>query len=118
MLQCHVKGCDDSSKNFPLSLENCQLEEVEAERNDEFLVRMYSRIDWAALVTSCKQLGLNSLPEDAPEDISGNEEVLKSLHSLLLETNVIEGQMVCKGCGHIYPIRNSVPNMLLAEHEI
>ncbi|OLY77800.1 Multifunctional methyltransferase subunit [Smittium mucronatum] len=118
MLQCHVKGCDDSSKNFPLKLENCQLEEIEAERNNEFLVRMYPRVDWNALRTSCQQLGINKLPEEAPENIEDNEPVLEALHSLLLETNVLEGQMVCNGCGHIYPIRNSVPNMLLAEHEI
>lgn len=26
--------------------------------------------------------------------------------------------MVCPNCGHVYPIKDGVPNMLLAEHEL
>ncbi|KAJ4504821.1 hypothetical protein HRR75_007634, partial [Exophiala dermatitidis] len=34
-----------------------------------------------------------------------NEEVLKKLHNLLLETGVVEGKLVCGNCGFEYPIK-------------
>ncbi|PVU96502.1 hypothetical protein BB559_002371 [Furculomyces boomerangus] len=118
MLKCHVRGCDDSSKNFPLEIQDAQLEQIEAEKNDAFLVRMFPRLEWNALVSTAKNLSINNLPEKIPENIEEDQALLEILHTVLLETNVKEGRMVCRGCGHIYAIKNSVPNMLLAEHEI
>jgi multifunctional methyltransferase subunit TRM112 len=31
---------------------------------------------------------------------------------------VNEGKMICRHCGHVYFIKESIPNMLLAPHEI
>lgn len=35
-----------------------------------------------------------------------------------MQIHVVEGQMICPNCQHIYQIRSGIPNMLLAEHEI
>ncbi len=48
MLQCHVKGC--VSDNYPLAIQEAELESVEADFNPEFLKRLLGKIDWAALV--------------------------------------------------------------------
>ncbi|KAL2402998.1 hypothetical protein ABEF93_006614 [Exophiala dermatitidis] len=45
-----------------------------------------------------------------------NEEVLKKLHGLLLETGVVEGKLVCGNCGFEYPIKEGVGNFLLPAH--
>ncbi|KAL2439056.1 hypothetical protein ABEF95_015737 [Exophiala dermatitidis] len=45
-----------------------------------------------------------------------NEEVLKKLHNLLLETGVVEGKLVCGNCGFEYPIKEGVGNFLLPAH--
>ena len=44
------------------------------------------------------------------------EEVLKKLHTLLIETSVQEGKLVCGKCGFEYPIKEGVGNFLLPGH--
>ncbi|KAJ1964426.1 hypothetical protein GGI12_001443 [Dipsacomyces acuminosporus] len=117
MLKCHVRNCTDPDKQFPLRFENVELEQIEAERNDEFLVRMLPRLDWPALLKTATALGLD-LPQTVPESPSDDDEFLGKLHTVVLETHVKEGSMLCDGCGHEYKISNGIPNMLLAEHEI
>ncbi|KAI8989548.1 hypothetical protein BDB01DRAFT_782294 [Pilobolus umbonatus] len=116
MLQCHVKNCN--SNNYPLKFENAEIELIEAEFNPDFLRNMLNKIDWNALTTTALQLGIKQLPAEIPADASTNESFLNLLHNVLLETHVLNGQMVCPSCSHVYKIRDGIPNMLLAEHEI
>lgn len=44
------------------------------------------------------------------------EQTLKDLHRLLLETQVIEGKLVCGNCGHQYVIKEGIANFLLPSH--
>ena len=44
------------------------------------------------------------------------EEVLKRLHTLLLETSIQEGHLVCGHCGFEYPVKEGVGNFLLPSH--
>ena len=46
----------------------------------------------------------------------GSDEMLRSLHTLLLETSVTEGKLVCGNCGFEYPIKEGVANFLLPAH--
>ena len=45
-----------------------------------------------------------------------DEEALKKLHTLLMDTGVIEGKLVCGNCGFEYPIKEGVGNFLLPPH--
>ncbi|KAG0167979.1 hypothetical protein DFQ30_005410 [Apophysomyces sp. BC1015] len=112
MLQCHVKNCD--SNNFPLRFEDAQVELIEADYNPDFLVNMLPKIEWEALTSTAVQLGISTLPPQIPENATENEDFLKALHSVLLE----HGKMICANCQHVYNIKDGIPNMLLAEHEI
>lgn len=58
------------------------------------------------------------LPDNYPNGADGDEYLLKSIHRALMETRIIQGEMVCNGCGHVYPIRDGIPNMLLQEDEV
>ncbi|KAJ1748599.1 hypothetical protein LPJ79_004398 [Coemansia sp. RSA 1821] len=117
MLKCHVKNCTNPDRQFPLRFKNVQLEQVVADYNYEFLVRMLPRIDWNALLITTKELGIE-LPSSIPKDVEKDEAFLEALHVAIIETHVKEGSMVCLGCGHEYKITKGIPNMLLAEHEI
>ncbi|KAJ2001348.1 hypothetical protein GGI04_003776 [Coemansia thaxteri] len=117
MLKCHVKNCTDPDKQYPLRFKDAQLEQIEAEMNEEFLVRMLPRVDWSALYKTAKELDIE-IPEAVPEDPANEKEFLQTLHTVVLETHVTEGSMVCDGCGHEYKITKGIANMLLAEHEI
>ncbi|ORX53528.1 Trm112p-domain-containing protein [Hesseltinella vesiculosa] len=116
MLQCHAKNCNVN--NFPLRFENAEVELIEADFNPEFLINMLPKLEWNALATTAVQLGIANVPAQIPDNAAENEEFLKALHGLILETHVQQGQMVCNNCQHVYKITNGIPNMLLGEHEI
>lgn len=62
-------------------------------------------------------MGFPSLPETKPEgDALDDEQTLKDLHRLLLETQVMEGKLVCGTCGHQYTIKEGIANFLLPSH--
>ncbi|KAI8824661.1 hypothetical protein BJ741DRAFT_633113 [Chytriomyces cf. hyalinus JEL632] len=42
MLMCHVKGC--STDNFPLRIEDAEMEQVEVEFNEDFCRRLINKI--------------------------------------------------------------------------
>lgn len=49
-------------------------------------------------------------------DRTHKDKLLRQLHTLLLETNVTEGKLVCGKCGFEYPIKEGVGNFLLPSH--
>ncbi|GMK58584.1 hypothetical protein CspeluHIS016_0600260 [Cutaneotrichosporon spelunceum] len=114
MLACHARNC--TKDNFPLVFSDVELVVREAELNPDFLTRLLPKLDWTALVDTARSLGDTSLPDNMPTEWT--DEQIQQLHHVLLEMHVEEGCMTCRGCGHIYPIQNGIPNMLLAEHEI
>ncbi|QRV94338.1 Trm112p-like protein [Ceratobasidium sp. AG-Ba] len=116
ILACHARGC--TSNNFPLKFRDAQLAVQEAEYNPAFLAKFMPRLDWAALVTTARELGDDSLPEMQPAPGTEDDDFLRKLHHVLLEIHVQEGAMICPNCQHAYMIIQGIPNMLLAEHEI
>ncbi|KAK4687394.1 multifunctional methyltransferase subunit TRM112, partial [Tremellales sp. Uapishka_1] len=108
MLTCHVKNC--TKDNFPLVFSDVELVIREAPENPDFLIRFLPKLDWTALVDTARSLGDTSLPESQPETLSPAQ--ITALHHVLMEIHVEEGAMNCRGCGHVYPISNGIPNMV------
>lgn len=70
---------------------------------------------------SKKQLSFTTLPANKPSPSAAmtteaEEQGMRDLHTLLLETEVREGKMVCGNCGHEYPIKEGIANFLLPNH--
>jgi multifunctional methyltransferase subunit TRM112 len=69
-----------------------------------------------------KMEGTVSEQERAPsEQIPSSQEehsesTLQKLHTLLLETGIKEGKLVCGNCGFEYPVKEGVGNFLLPSH--
>lgn len=67
-----------------------------------------------------KQLGFTTVPIEKPEpaipETEDEHRVLRDLHTLLLETDVREGKLVCGSCGHEYKIKEGIANFLLPSH--
>ena len=63
-------------------------------------------------------MGFPELPEQAPtsEVLEADEAMLKELHTLLMETQMMEGKLVCGHCGHEYAVREGIANFLLPSH--
>lgn len=62
------------------------------------------------------QLGFTTLPASKPDPASLDDKTIKHLHTLLMETKVMEGKLVCGNCGHEYNIHRGVANFLLPNH--
>ncbi|CAI7651951.1 unnamed protein product [Penicillium manginii] len=114
---CAVKECKTTATSFPLHFHDAELELQEVDFQPEFIRNVIPRIDWEGLRTTANELGFPSLPETKPEgDELTNEQTLKDLHRLLLETQVMEGKLVCGTCGHAYAIKEGIANFLLPSH--
>jgi multifunctional methyltransferase subunit TRM112 len=65
-----------------------------------------------------EQLGFPHLPAapPSPETLEADEGMLKELHKLLLETQILEGKLVCGNCGYEYAVKEGIANFLLPNH--
>ncbi|KAK9433982.1 hypothetical protein V1505DRAFT_397138 [Lipomyces doorenjongii] len=125
-VQCTVKACGSSPDCFPLHFDQqipdlpLELVHEDVDFSPEFICNVLPRIEWAALLMTARELGNTQLPDAKPEienpHAAENEQLLRDLHTLLLETQIIQGSMRCANCGHIYFIRDSIPNFLLPGH--
>ena len=115
-LQCHVRNC--TASNFPLRILDAEIDHKDTEYNADFMRAYINKIHWDALLKTVQELELgNELPAETPEE-PYDDQLLQQLHGILFETCVRNGRMVCNGCGHVYPIKDGIPNMLLAEDEV
>lgn len=110
---CCVK-CD----TFPLNINPKKKKLEKKEVNLDFIKNFLPRLDYNALVLAANELNIKGLPEKLPENIEKDEKALASLHELLVEVMVEEGELVCPKCKREYPIKNGILNMLLREDEV
>lgn len=142
-LTCAIKTCKTNPASFPLHPREAELEIVEADINLPFLKNILPRIMWEEFRTLCKELGLPDLPATppTPENLvepssvpapnaaeatsAANEGVeteetpsqtARDLHSILIETCIQEGKLVCGSCEHEYAVKEGVANFLLPGH--
>lgn len=111
-----IKGVQEG---YPLRVKAESVEIKESEFNKDFLVRLIPKIHYDALFAAAKDAGhATELPETLPVDAASSEEFLKKLHHVLLEVEVITGELICPESGRSFPIQNGIPNMLLKPEEI
>lgn len=71
------------------------------------------------MVKAAKELGQDqNLPEELPENFEKDEKFLKDAHHVLMEIEIINGDLVCPETGRKFPVSDGIPNMLLNEDEI
>ncbi|KAJ9218925.1 hypothetical protein DTO169C6_8726 [Paecilomyces variotii] len=92
-ISCAVKSCKISPAAFPLHFQDAELEQQELDLQPEFIRNILPRIDWDALRITASELGFPTIPETKPEGEALDEQTLKDLHTLLLETRVVEGKL-------------------------
>ncbi|CAK7266167.1 type I protein arginine N-methyltransferase Rmt1 [Sporothrix epigloea] len=117
-MTCAVKACKATSASFPLHPRDAELAHDELELNKPFLTTIVKRLDWSALRTTLVELGFPPLPEAPPSDetLETDDKLLGELHNVLVETEIIEGKLVCGNCGHEYGVREGIANFLLPSH--
>ncbi|GAB0090376.1 Multifunctional methyltransferase subunit TRM112-like protein [Sergentomyia squamirostris] len=104
---------------YPLKINIVQKEIKSAEYNAEFITRMIPRLDWSGVCFGAEQVGCGGdIPKEFNDTITSDTEILQKLHHILLEIDIIEGNLQCPETGRIFPISNGIPNMLLTEDEL
>ncbi|ETI49265.1 hypothetical protein, variant [Phytophthora nicotianae CJ01A1] len=94
---------------------------LETQYSKSFMLHIMKSIDYPALCHTTKELNhpeVPILPEQIPADLSEQDELLKLIHRVIFDTNIVEGELICNNCGRSYPVTNAVPNMLLEEDEL
>lgn len=87
--------------------------------NPEFTLKILSKIDWSVLYTAAKTLGYaEDIPSELEVDWEKDEDFLKKAHHVLLEIEVVNGELTCPESGRKFPINNGIANMLLNEVEV
>lgn len=87
--------------------------------NSDFISKLIPKIDWTVLYNAAESIGqLEDLPKEVADNFESNEEFLKKAHHILLEVDIINGELTCPETGRKFPINNGIPNMLLNEDEV
>lgn len=118
MLQCNAKGV---TNGYPLKIECGNMEVIESEFSADVTRAMLAKIDWECLKSAATDLSLPLFDgmDDAVKNVGEiNEEGLRSLHHILFEVHVIDGDLVCPQSGRKFPVQDGIPNMLLHEDEV
>nr|CAD7426955.1 unnamed protein product [Timema monikensis] len=91
----------------------------EIDFNPEFLVRIIPKLDWSAFYKAAESIGHGEgLPQTVISEFENDEDFLKKVHHILLEVEVIDGELICPESGRKFPINEGIPNMLLNEDEL
>eukprot|EP00581_Thalassiosira_minuscula_P011611 CAMPEP_0183715240 /NCGR_PEP_ID=MMETSP0737-20130205/9554_1 /TAXON_ID=385413 /ORGANISM="Thalassiosira miniscula, Strain CCMP1093" /LENGTH=133 /DNA_ID=CAMNT_0025944329 /DNA_START=161 /DNA_END=562 /DNA_ORIENTATION=+ len=125
-LKSSVKGTE---KGYPLNIEVTTIRCEESPVDKEFLLNMLPKVNYAALRGAVQQVNphcdppLPELPEDLDvSDEEGNKNLddalIANLHRVLFDIYLDEGWLVCPGTGRKFPVKQSIPNMILHEDEI
>ncbi|KAF2863509.1 Trm112p-domain-containing protein [Piedraia hortae CBS 480.64] len=120
-LTCARKACKASPAAFPLHPRHAELEMIEGDYNIVFMKNVLGRLDWGGLGVVVREVSLptTSLPtagEEGAMEIDPESADLKGLHSLLIETSMNSGELVCGNCGQVYPVKEGIANFLLPSH--
>jgi len=104
---------------YPLEIQARDVKVMEVEFNQEFVARIIPKVDWECLCRAAEQLGhLDDLPIVKPDNFESNIDFLKKAHHVLLEVEVINGDLICPESSRKFPVTDGIPNMLLNEDEI
>ncbi|XP_059094428.1 multifunctional methyltransferase subunit TRM112-like protein [Tigriopus californicus] len=113
------QGIKGVKVGFPLVIQAKDVKVSEVEFNPDFIARIIPKLDWPEVCRAAQELNqLGDLPSKLVDDYENNHEFLKLAHHVLLEVEVINGDLVCPETGRKFPITDGIPNMLLNEDEV
>ncbi|KAG8223620.1 hypothetical protein J437_LFUL003488 [Ladona fulva] len=104
---------------YPLGILAKDVKVSEVDFNPEFVSRIIPKLDWNVLWNAADSIGHSGeLPKAVISDYENNQEFLKKAHHVLMEVEVINGELICPESGRKFPISDGIPNMLLNEDEV
>ena len=118
-----------TEKGYPLNIETTTIKYEESPVDKEFLLNLLPKINYNALVAAVKQMSphceepLPELPEtmdvsNAEQNRNLDDVTIANLHKVLFDVYLVEGWLICPDTGRKFPVKESIPNMILHEDEI
>lgn len=87
--------------------------------NPEFVAKIIPKLDWQVLYNAAASVGQGDyLPKEIVQNFENDQDFLRKAHHILLELDVVDGELICPESGRKFPINNGIPNMLLNEDEV
>lgn len=85
----------------------------------QFIAKVIPKLNWSVLCDTAQSIGhLEDLPREIVQDYENNVDFLRKAHHVLLEIDIVDGDLICPETGRKFPISNGIPNMLLNENEV
>ncbi|UMM19545.1 hypothetical protein L5515_015095 [Caenorhabditis briggsae] len=104
---------------YPLELVVKQFVEKDIEFDRENTIVMLNKIQYEALVVAAAAVNqADRIPAEQPgkwEDLSDDQ--LKQFHHILMNIDVVDGELICPETKTVFPIRDGIPNMLKVDGE-
>ncbi|CAI2327999.1 unnamed protein product [Caenorhabditis sp. 36 PRJEB53466] len=104
---------------YPLELTVKQFVEKDVEFDRENTILMLERIQYDGLLVAAAAVNQSErIPAEKPANWNDlSDEQLKEFHHVLMNIDVIDGELVCPETKTVFPIRDGIPNMLKVEAE-
>jgi multifunctional methyltransferase subunit TRM112 len=114
---CNKKTC--TTNNFPLKIISTNSKIVTVDFNQELTQKFLKKLDLPALTQATKDLQIYKFDfEKLNEEEINNMEILKYIHHLINEVQIVEGKLICNNCNREYIIHNGIPNLVLNDNEV
>lgn len=117
-LLTHNFLCCPACQHYPLLIQADEVETLESDANLDFIARVAPRLDAGALRMALSRVGVlddfdaelhwESLADSDPE----------FLHNAINNLEVVQGALKCDKCEKVYPIRDSIPQMVLRDTDM
>ena len=114
---------DSTKKGYPLKIEAKDVVVEESPFDKTLIIKMLPRLNYEVAIQAGRQLQeaageKTELPATLPADYTQNEEFLQALQHVLFDIHLVEGFLICPDSGRRFPVKDSIPNMILHEDEI
>ena len=74
---------------------------------------MVKKVDYPALLATVASLNVESgLPAAVPEKFAEDETFLQALHHVLMEIEIVDGQLVCPETSKKFPVKDGIPSLM------
>ncbi|OAF68573.1 tRNA methyltransferase [Intoshia linei] len=106
-----IKGVKDG---YPLGLIVKNFKSNELDYDESLIKKLIPKLCWKTFISASKCIKPETgLPEELPKDYENNESFLKMAYKYLINVEIVDGEMKCPQTGHVFPIENGIPNMLI-----
>ena len=107
-----------ASGGFPLKIvathtTSLELSASEQLANSELLRRILPRVNWDAMVAAAHDLGLEDVPAEPRDYDQVDDGTLLKLADILMQVQVVEGELLSPCGTHRYQIHDGIPNMVV-----